>query len=204
MVLETMPLDLFLSKLAAKSPTPGGGAAAALSGAMAASLLAMVIHFTLGKRGYEKQQEQFTNLLWESDQLRFKLSQCMQDDADAFDEVMVAYKAARGDGKALEKALKRATDAPIECAHLCHQLMVHSRTVAEGGNAMVVSDAGVAVMSAYAGLMSAALNVQVNLANIKDQAFVREMEQRLRPLQEQAGALRDEVYELVAKRIRET
>lgn len=212
MVLKTMPLELFLNNLAAKSPTPGGGAVAALSGAMAASLNAMVIHFTLGKRGYETLQEQFTSLLWESEQLCSRLSQCMQDDANAFEEVMAAYKARRQgstdqeeqQNQALEQALKKATNAPIECAQLCHQLMLHSRTLAEAGNVMIISDAGVAVMSAYAGLMSAALNVQTNIASIKDQDFVQEVQKRLQPLLEQADTLRDEVYALVEKRLQQS
>lgn len=211
MVLKTMPLELFLNNLAAKSPTPGGGAAAALSGAMAAALNTMVIHFTLGKRGYETQQEQFAGLLWESEQLCSRLSQCMQDDADAFEDVMAAYKARRQGGagqqkqdQVLEKALKKATNAPIECAQLCHQLMLHSRIIAQGGNVMVISDTGVAVMSAYAGLMSAALNVRINIANIKDQDFVEEVQKRLHPLLEQADTLKDEVYSLVEKRLQKS
>ena len=101
----------------------------------------------------------------------------------------------------MEEALKAATNVPMEVAEACVSIMNLCRPAAEKGNVNAVSDAGVAMLMAEAGLRSAALNVLINLGWIKDQTFVRVMRSRLDSLLEDTANLRDEVYGFVESRL---
>jgi formiminotetrahydrofolate cyclodeaminase len=168
----------FLDELASDAPTPGGGGAAAIMGAMAASLVSMVCRLTIGKKGYEQFGEEMQGVLAEAEHLRLQLQPMVKRDAEVFDQVMTAYRMPKGTeaenqirSAAIQGALRTATEVPLGCARACSDLIRLSRIAAEHGNRNVVSDAGVAVMAAYAGLKSAALNVYVNSGALHDKAF---------------------------------
>ncbi|MDD5035311.1 MAG: cyclodeaminase/cyclohydrolase family protein [Methylococcaceae bacterium] len=174
------PVQQFLDELASKAPTPGGGGAAALMGAMGAGLVSMVCNLTLGKKNYEAVETEMRAALEQAENLRARLTDMIQADKEVFDRVMSAYglpketdaqKQSRSE--AIQAALKAATDVPLACAKCCAELIDLSRVVAEKGNKNVISDAGVAVLAGYGALKSAALNVYVNAGAIKDEAFVR-------------------------------
>jgi len=168
----------FLDELASKQPTPGGGSAAALMGAQAAALVSMVCNLTIGKPKYAEVEADMQALLSESEVLRETLTGMIKADVDVFNKLMTCYGLPRvsDEEKAYRSAqiqlvLREATDVPLDCAKACAQAMALSRVAAEKGNLGVISDAGVAVMSAYAGLKSAALNVYINAASLKDREF---------------------------------
>jgi len=198
----------FLDALASAAPAPGGGSVAALSGALGAALVSMVCNLTLGKKRYNDVQEEIAGLLQQSERLRGKLTELLEADAQVYTQVSHAIKmprdteqrkAARAD--ALEAALKAATDVPLQVAKACVDVMDLCRPAAEKGNVNAVSDAGVAVLMAEAGLRSAALNVLINLGWIKDATFVKENQARLDDLLEGRPALRDEVYAFVVGKL---
>ncbi|OGT79092.1 MAG: methenyltetrahydrofolate cyclohydrolase, partial [Gammaproteobacteria bacterium RIFCSPLOWO2_02_FULL_61_13] len=176
----------FLDELASKAPTPGGGGAAAVMGAMGAALVSMVAHFTLGKKGYEAVESESAGLLQQAEALRRQLAEMVRADVDAFNQVMGAYGMARESDvqkaertTAIQAALKQAADVPLACAELCAEVIRLTRPMAAIGNKNVISDVGVAVLAAEAALRSAALNVYVNIGAIKDEAFVADRRQRL-------------------------
>lgn len=169
----------FLDDLASRSPTPGGGSAAAIMGAMGAALVSMVCNLTLGKKGYESVEGDMAQTLDQAEALRNRLTGMVKADVDVFDRVMAAYGLAKDtdDQKsarsaAIQDALKAATDVPLACARDCAAVIRLCHIAAEKGNRNVVSDAGVAVAAAHAALKSAALNVHVNTGAIRDGAFV--------------------------------
>ena len=168
----------FLDELASSAPTPGGGSAAALVGAVGAALLAMVGNLTAGKKGYEAVDRSMRDLVAESDRLRGELARLADEDVRVFGEVMAAYRMPRGDDAeraarraAIQSALLDATEAPLELARVCAEVIDLSATAAEEGNSNVVSDAGVGVVAAHAALRAAALNVWINAGSIDDRAF---------------------------------
>ena len=196
----------FLDELASSAPTPGGGSAAALVGAVGAALLAMVGNLTAGKKGYEAVDRSMRDLVAESDRLRSELVRLADEDVRVFGEVMAAYRMPRGDDAeraarraAIQRALLDATEAPLELARVCSEVIDLAATAAEEGNTNVVSDAGVGVVAAHAALRAAALNVWINAGSIDDRAFadraVAELERLLA-----AGAERTEA---VFTRVRE-
>jgi formiminotetrahydrofolate cyclodeaminase len=205
---ENETIQNFLDGLASSAPTPGGGGAAAISGAMGAALVSMVCNLTIGKKKYVEVEGELKEILAKSEALRGELTGMIADDVAAFDAVMGAYglpketdaqKAARAE--TIQAALKTATDVPLACCRACRAVIDLAETVAEKGNLNVISDAGVAVLSAYAGLRSAALNVYVNAKGLDDRAFAEERLKALETLLGEAGALNEKVYEVVRAKV---
>jgi formiminotetrahydrofolate cyclodeaminase len=198
----------FLDELASSAPAPGGGSVAALSGALGAALISMVCNLTLGKEKYADVQEDIQALLAQSEALRKELVGLLEADVEVYTEVSKAMKMPRTTEEekaartaALQKALKDATGVPMRVAEACVQVMDLCRPTAEKGNVNAVSDVGVAVLMAEAGLRSAALNVLINLGTIKDEAFVAENRAKLHSLLEGKPAMRDEIYQLVVEKL---
>ncbi|MGA0533591.1 methenyltetrahydrofolate cyclohydrolase [Hansschlegelia sp. KR7-227] len=206
---EDQALGAFLDDLASERSTPGGGGAAAISGAMGAALVSMVCNLTIGKPKYAESEAELKEVLAKSEGLRAELTKAIGDDVQAFDAVMGAYGLPKGEteeAKAertakIQAALKVATDVPLECARLCAEVVKLSAVTAEKGNVNVVSDAGVAVQSAYAGLLSAALNVRVNAKSIKDRDFAEGRLQELESLLSDAGATTTATYAAVRAKL---
>lgn len=207
-MIKDMTIQDFLDGLASKTSTPGGGGAAAVSGAMGAALISMVANFTIGKKGYEDVEEQCKEILEKSEQLRADLTDAINDDVTVFNRVMASYgmpkdtdeeKAARS--TEIQAALKEATDVPLQCAKLCREVVNLSQPVSEIGNNNVISDAGVAVLAGYAGLRSAALNVYINIGGIKDEEFVADRRQKLEALLDEMDVLKEGIYELVKSKL---
>lgn len=206
---QAQPLGQFLDDLASERPTPGGGGAAAISGAMGAALVSMVCNLTIGKPKYVEVEGELKEVLVKSERLRGELTKAIGDDVKAFDAVMGAYGLPKGEtdeGKAartakIQAALKEATDVPLECARLCAEVIKLAEVTADKGNLNVISDAGVAVQSAYAGLMSAALNVRVNAASIKDREFAEGRLSELEALLGEAGSATLKTYDVVKSKL---
>jgi len=207
-MLTEKPVTTFLDELASSAPAPGGGSVAALSGALGAALISMVCNLTVGKKKYADVQEDIEALLAQSEALRKELVELLEADVQVYTEVSKAMKMPRTTEEekaartaALQKALKAATEVPMRVAKACVKVMDLCRPAAEKGNVNAVSDAGVAVLMAEAGLRSAALNVLINLAWIKDEAFVAKNRAKLNALLEGKPAMRDEIYELVVGKL---
>jgi formiminotetrahydrofolate cyclodeaminase len=207
-MIKDESIQQFLDELASKEPTPGGGGAAAIMGAMGAALVSMVCRLTIGKKNYEAVEAEMEEALHASENLRTRLTAMIQADMSVFDQVMGAYglpketdaeKQARS--AAIQTALKAATEVPLECARACAEVIALSRVVAEKGNRNVISDAGVAVLAGYAALKSAALNVYVNTGVIKDEAFVAERLSQLNAILTGMDISTEEIYQEVQSRL---
>jgi len=198
----------FLDDLASGAPTPGGGSAAAIIGAMGAALLSMVCNVTLGKKGLEAAESDMKAVRDESERLRARLTAMVAEDIAAFDGLMAAYRLPKSNDEeksrraaAIQANLRAATETPLDCARACAQVVALARRAAEKGFAGVVSDAGVGVLAANSALRSAALNVYINAPSLKDREFARQATSEVADLLE-AGARRSEaVYALVRGRV---
>jgi methenyltetrahydrofolate cyclohydrolase len=169
----------FLDALASASPTPGGGAAAALAGALAAALVAMVCNLTIGRPRYAAQEAAMRDILAATERARRRLLDLADEDARAYAAVAAAYRLPRADEPqrgartaAIQAALKDAVVPPLATLQVCHDLVPLCLQVAAHGNATVASDAAVAAELAVAGVRGAIWNVRANLAEIADAAFV--------------------------------
>jgi formiminotetrahydrofolate cyclodeaminase len=206
--LTDKAVTTFLDELASNAPAPGGGSVAALSGALGAALVSMVCNFTVGKKAYDDVQEEIKDLLAQSEALRERLAGLIEEDVKAYTGYSEAAKMPRGTdeekaerSKALQAALRQATDVPLGVAEAAVKVMDLCMPAAEKGNKYLVSDAGVAVLMAEAALRSAALNVLINLGTLKDEDFVADRRAKLESLLEGKGVMRDEIYDYVVSRL---
>src|SRR5438128_7177587 len=139
------PLQHFLDELASGKSTPGGGSASALCGAMGAALASMVIRLTLGKAGYADVQPEIEKLLRETENLRQRFQQLMQEDIDAYGKLSTAFKMPRNTpqesqarSKAIQAQLVEAALVPLEVVECAAALVRYCQRIAEIGNATVL------------------------------------------------------------------
>jgi len=188
--LRSMRMDKFLQTLASGSPTPGGGSAACLSGAMGAALGAMVSRLTLGKKGYESVQSLFEEKARLFDELRSKLTLAIDLDADAYEDVMKAFKLPKENEEErtlrtqrIQSAYKHAAEIPLVTVELCGKVIDELLVIGRKCNKNAVSDVAVGLQAAYSGMVGAALNVEINLSAIKDEGYKVRLRVRLNELQ---------------------
>jgi formiminotetrahydrofolate cyclodeaminase len=198
----------FLDDLASAAPTPGGGSAAAVVGAMSAALVSMVCNVTLGKKGQEPVENEMTAVRDLSEGLRARLTAMVAADIAAFDGLMAAYRLPKASeaekesrGAAIQNNLRAATETPLECARACAEVIALSRRAGQSGYSGVVSDAGVAALSANAALRSAALNVFINVPTLKDRDFAARATSEIERLLELCARESDAVFTLVRNRL---
>ena len=207
-MITQRPVETFLNDLASGAPTPGGGSAAAIIGAMGAALLSMVCNVTIGKKGQEAVEADMRAVRDESETLRARLTAMVADDIAAFDGLMAAYRLPKSNeaeksrrAEAIQSNLRAATETPLACARACAAVVALSRRAAEKGFAGVVSDAGVGVLAANSALRSAALNVYINAPSLKDRAYATAAIAEIETLLEHGARESEAVFELVRARL---
>ncbi|HEX9021975.1 MAG TPA: cyclodeaminase/cyclohydrolase family protein [Nitrospirota bacterium] len=202
------PIRHFMDKLASKSPEPGGGSVAALTGALGAGLVSMVASLTLGKEKYKDVQPQIEQLLRESEKLRTELQDLIQKDTEAYGALSLVYKMPKNTDaekaartEKMQEALKKACQVPFEIGLKSLEVAKLAERAADIGNVGAVSDAGVAVLLAQACAQSAALNVKINVNSIKDEAYNKDTWTRMQDVLKQVAALEKSVMETTYKKM---
>jgi formiminotetrahydrofolate cyclodeaminase len=172
-------LGEFLEQLGSSAPTPGGGAAAAVVGALGAALIEMTANLTIGKPRLVDVEEQAMSIEHRASDLRTSLERLGEADAEAFDRVTTAYRLPRADdtqrserARAIQAALRLAADVPLETARVSAQVIALADEAAPVLNPAVISDVLVGALLAQSAVNSAALNVEINLASMTDAASV--------------------------------
>ncbi len=208
MIITQSSIDEFLERLASGDPTPGGGSAAAIMGAMGAALISMVCNVSIGKKGYEGVEAELRTVLAESEALRHRMAAMVGEDVAAFDGLMAAYKLPKSShdeksrrADAIQASLERATEVPLDCARACAQAIRLARRAGQHGYRHVISDAGVGVAAAYSALRSAALNVFINAPALKDRAFAERSVAEIETLLKWSAAESEDVYALVRAKL---
>ncbi len=197
-------LDDFLDVLASSEPAPGGGAVAALSGALACSMISMVCNLTIGKKKYANVQNEVEEILHKSEELRHNFKELVEQDAEAFNDVMGAMKMSKNtdEGKvlreeALQHALQKATFVPLRTMEHAGEAIKLAHRIAQIGNKNVISDAGVAGIMAESAMSAGWMNVVVNINSVEDQEFVDRIANRAEDIIDDAEGLTDETLEIV-------
>ncbi len=199
-----------MDDLASAEPTPGGGGAAAAMGSMGVALLSMVARLTLGKKGYEGVADEMQRQLDESESLRGELLDLVEQDAQAFNQLMAAYRLPKENddqkatrAEAIQKGLQAATKVPLTCAEACAAGIRLAARSAETGNRNVISDTGAGVLALQAALRASALNVSINVPSIKDRDFAEMARNRTISLLEECLPMAEAVHERVKARMQE-
>ncbi len=195
--------DAFLEAVASGEPVPGGGSVAALAGALAAALAAMVARTTVGRKKYAGVEELMQATAREADTLRSELARAVDADSAAFEAVLAAHRLDRDDparAEAIQAATLHAAEVPLETMRLSVEALRHLKTVAGQGNVNAAVDAAAGAHMAQAAIEAAGLNVQVNLSGLEDQPKASELREQMAALQAQGRALVAEVLALARER----
>ena len=195
MELKTLTVQDFVTAAASEAPTPGGGAVAAVTAATGAALAEMVANLTIGKKGYEDVKDVMVDLQQRAQVIRERSLELAQADADAFGLFMNALalpketdeeKAIRKE--ALQNAYKSAGSVPFEIGELANQIFDLADIAVQQGNTNLVTDGAIAAINARAAVRAAFLNVRINLIGIKDEAFNKEMREKMEAIESQIDA----------------
>jgi glutamate formiminotransferase/formiminotetrahydrofolate cyclodeaminase len=197
-----LPLP-FLNAVASDAPTPGGGAVAALAGALSAALAEMVAGLTVGKKYYAEVETSMRAIAAAGADLRQKLTAAIEDDILAFNAVMEAYRLPKDDTErpaAIDRALMQAADVPLTVARLSLEAMRLAEQVALQGNRNAASDAASAGLIGLAAVESAGLNVRVNAASLADETMAGRYRNDINTIVSEARAVRDRVVQAAEER----
>lgn len=197
-------VDRFLETLASSAPTPGGGGAAALCGALGIALGNMVGSLTLGKKKYADVQEDITALNSRAEALRADFAALIDADAEAFAPLSRAYsipKDAPGRDEIMESALLRAAEPPLEIMRKCAEALDVIADYAAKGSALAISDAGCAAALCGAALQAAALNVRINTKSMKNRVAAEEIDAETDELLQKYSTIAQEIYKRVYGRL---
>ena len=170
-------VEPFVEQLAAPTATPGGGSAAAASGAMAAGLATMVASLSRGKKAYLQHEHELSQAIARLSQLREELKAAIDGDAESYNSVMKAYKSAKesaGADHMLDAALKQATRVPLAVAERAGEVSRIAQQLKPITNPNMKSDLTTALALARAAMEGALANVEINLESLKDTGFVAE------------------------------
>lgn len=191
--LTDLPLGGFADEVAGSSPAPGGGSVAAYAGAMAASLVAMVCHLTIGKKGFEASEEELRATLAVAQGLETKLLDAVDVDTDAYLQVAAAYSLPKDTPEekvsrmaAVAIAMRHAADVPLATAEACLEVLELARGLSRGFNTAAASDLGVALQSAMTGVRGGVLNVVINLRSLDGDPEVDEVRRRVVEVEQRA------------------
>ena len=192
-MLANLKITEYLEKAAAGTAVPGGGSVAALNAALAAGLAEMVANLTIGKKGYEAVAEEMNDIAGKSTELREKLTAAIDRDAEAYSEVMAAFKLPKATDQekglrslAVQKAFKHAALVPLEVANHAVEVIDLAGRAVDSGNKNAVTDGLVAAMNARTAALAALYNVKINLGSIEDDEFVKKLTREINDLEQQA------------------
>lgn len=179
-------LQKYLDDLAAKLPAPGGGSAAAFTAALGASLISMVINFTLGKAKYAAYEKELKEMLDSSEKLRAEFLRLTDLD-------VVAYQS---------KDLRNALDIPFMTCRICFTAIQLCPPLLKKGNVNLISDVAVAAILLESAFASAYYNVEINLKMLGDRALTKAVRKELSEKGKKIRKIRLKTEEQVGKIIR--
>ncbi|MGE5224083.1 MAG: cyclodeaminase/cyclohydrolase family protein, partial [Omnitrophica WOR_2 bacterium] len=197
----------FLDQLAEGSPAPGGGSAAAYTGAAAAALVAMVTRLTIGKKKYAAVEDRMKQILTRAEELRASLTGAVDRDSAAFMAVIDAFRLPKDTPiqqqerqQAIEAATWDAAREPMEVARAAVELLGLAKETASQGNQNAICDSGTSAALAQAALTGAALNVRTNLNSLAGKDGVDTMLGDLQKLEVQAAEIEKEIRGILSER----
>ena len=194
----------FVDVLASKSAVPGGGGAAALTGAIGIALGSMVCNLTIGKKKYAEHEESVKSILEKARSLEKDLIGMIDEDAECFLPLSKAYglpsstdEEKKIKSETMENGLKKACEVPIKIVKVCYESIKLHEDLVDKGSRLAISDIGVGVQCLRAAILSGQLNVIININSIKDEEYVKSVRDEVNNLVENGVRICDEVYKKV-------
>ncbi|MCQ2508460.1 MAG: cyclodeaminase/cyclohydrolase family protein [Dorea sp.] len=208
MLLELKSTE-FIEQLSSSAPTPGGGGASALVGALATALGMMAANLTVGKKKYKAVEEEIIDAREHLFELQKKLIILVDKDAEGFLPLAKAYSLPKSTpeeraekDRIMEAALYEACKVPLEIMETCYATMDYLQTLAAKGSRLVVSDVGTAVSFARSAVLTASLNVFINSKMMKNREKAEELNHRADVMIDQARRIERKIYSDVLSDLR--
>ncbi len=208
--LADLTVSGFADELASDSPAPGGGSTAALAGALAASLAAMVGNLTYPKKQYLEYRPQMDDGGYQAQRLKEKLIRLIDEDTRAFNQVMAAFSLPKKTGEQqkvrkqqIEAANQQATLKPLEMMRTVKELIPLLELMEKHGNSNSLSDVGVGALAALTCVRGAALNVAINLGGLEDAGFVSEVRAEMQQLRQEVVENAEAIASRIEKKLDE-
>lgn len=200
-MIQDFTVSSFLEELSSKKPTPGGGGAAGLGGAVGTALGEMVVNLTLGKKKYADVEEEMQSILMTLTQMREEFLRLADEDAVVFAPLAAAYSlpATTEEEKKkkeaiLEDLLVSAALVPLSVIELCLKTLNLLEVLGEKGSRLAVSDVGVGVQMIRASILGAKMNVYINTKTMVQREKARELNARAQSVSEEGIRLADTIY----------
>ena len=180
--LVNLSLQAFANETASESPAPGGGSIAAYMGSLGISLATMVANLSAHKKGWDDRWKEFSAWAEKGQKIKDELLYLVDEDTNAFNKIMEAFSLPKSSEKevkirseAIQNATKYATEVPLKTMILSYSSFPIIKVMAEIGNPNSISDAGVGALCARSAVIGAYMNVRINAAELKDEAFKKEI-----------------------------
>jgi glutamate formiminotransferase / formiminotetrahydrofolate cyclodeaminase len=200
-------LYTFIDQVAEGTPAPGGGSAAAYAGALGAALASMTARLTLGKKKYAEVEGKMESILQQSERLRAKLTRAVEEDAQAFDAILQAFKLPKDTPEqesermeAIEKATMHAAEVPLENARRAVRVMELCQHATTIGNLNAISDAASGAALARAALTAAGYNVRINITSLQNKNSGDGLIAEIENLEAQAAKIEQSIRQTLKER----
>ena len=203
--LIDLTVTQFIEEVASDKPAPGGGSVSALGGALGAALATLVGKATVGKEKFAEVQAEMENVISRCTKLHQKLSKMVDEDTNAFNAILKAYRMPKDEpevrSKAIQKSTVAAAEVPLEVAKLSFEALDLILAVAERGNKNAITDAGVAALFADSAVRGAIFNVKINMLSIKDEEIKSQFKHDIEEMLTQLDAKKEAVIKVVEAEI---
>ena len=196
----------FLIETASDNPAPGGGSVAALCGSLGAALATMVCNLTIGRDKYKEFEEDFKKAKLEVENNITKLQKLIDDDTNAFNDVMAAFKLPKetdeqknARSEAIQKGYKKAISVPLETAKIALKTLSFMELIVSKGNQNAITDGAVGALASETSIKGALLNIKINLTSIKDQNYVNEVKKTISDIETSMNTYLQTILSIVEK-----
>lgn len=202
------PLKKYIEDASSGRSTPGGGSVSALVGALGTTMASMSSNFTIGREKFKDVEPVVREILDKCDKGREELLNLMEEDIKSYGDVTAAYglpKSTESEKKKrledIQNALKNAMDVPLKIVNCCLEVLENIRRLADVANPNLISDVGVAALFTNAALLGGKLNVDINLAYIKDETLAQKAGKEIKESETRAQTLLNETMKIVKSKI---
>ena len=206
--LINLSLQAFANETASESPAPGGGSIAAYMGSLGISLATMVANLSAHKKGWDKRWKEFSAWAEKGQKIKDELLYLVDEDTNAFNKIMEAFSLPKSSeqevktrSEAIQNATKYATEVPLKTMILAYSSFPIIKAMAEIGNPNSISDAGVGALCARSAVIGAYMNVRINAAELKDEAFKKEILAKAEKIKNDAIKEEEAILKIIYKTI---
>lgn len=190
-------LKNYLEVLSEKKPIPGGGSAAACLASLSSSLVNMVLNYTIGKKGYEKFEEEIKKIKEKNDEILKNCMNFIEEDSRIYEKIDKAIK-----GKSdTEEYLKNSANLHFKICEYMVEIIDFCDILTEKGNKNLISDTGIANIFAFGAFKGAKMNIWINLKFLKDEEFKKNIREKVEKMEVEVKAKSEKVNRKIVEKM---